>query len=128
MSGNDRDALAAANEATHRKVNEAIARGRWPDESDPIVFRCECARNGCTAMVRMSKTQYEQLRTHPRRFVVIPGHQDPAVEDVVESQDEYLLVEKHGLAGELVVCQATFAVLMRCCSRRSLGLRLRQAM
>ena len=48
MDGEDQR-RTAANEAMFREPNEAIERGRWPGEDDePVGFRCECARLGCT--------------------------------------------------------------------------------
>ncbi|HLH13765.1 MAG TPA: hypothetical protein VKV16_03175 [Solirubrobacteraceae bacterium] len=95
------ETLVAANESVHRRINEAIERGRWPGENDAMSFRCECARPGCTGMLELTHEEYEQLRDHPRRFAVLPGHQEPDVEAVVETRSGYLLVEKHGLAGQI---------------------------
>ncbi len=39
--------------------------------------------------------EYEWLRQNPLRFAVLPGHEAPAVEDVVERHSGYLIVEKH---------------------------------
>jgi hypothetical protein len=89
----------AANEAVFRNVNEGIERGQWPgDESQPIGFRCECARLGCNALVEISVREYEHVRSKPRRFVMLAGHEMPAVEEVVERCDGYLIVEKRGRA------------------------------
>ena len=93
---------AAANEATIRDVNEGIERGQWPGEEDtPIGFRCECARLGCNQLIELSVREYEQIRAHPRRFVVAPGHELPDVETVVEAQPGYVIVEKRDLAGRV---------------------------
>jgi hypothetical protein len=105
MSTAGREALVAANEAVHRRINEAIERGRWPGEDDAIAFRCECARTGCTDMLELTRAAYERLREHPRRFAVLHGHEDPTVEDVVETHAGHLVVEKRGHAG--AVAQAS---------------------
>jgi hypothetical protein len=34
-------------------------------------------------------------------FIVIPGHEDPQLERVVEAHRDYLIVEKTGVAGEV---------------------------
>lgn len=95
----EREQVLALNEAAHRRVNEAIEHGRWPGEDEAISFRCECARAGCTAMVTLTHAEYEAVRAHPRHFVLVPGHEDPRVEDVVEVQPGYVLVQKRGTAG-----------------------------
>jgi hypothetical protein len=90
---------AAANEATIRDVNEGIERGQWPGEEDsPVGFRCECARLGCNQLVELTVREYEEIRSNPRRFVVVPGHEFPDVETVVEARRGYLIVEKRDQA------------------------------
>jgi hypothetical protein len=93
---------AAANEATIRDVNEGIERGQWPGEEDsPVGFRCECARLGCNQLVELTVREYETIRSNPRQFVVIPGHEFPDVETVVEARRGYIIVEKLDQAGEV---------------------------
>ena len=95
-----RQQRAGASEATMRDVNESIERGRWPgDEDTPVGFRCECARVGCNRLVELTVRQYEQIRSHPRRFVVVPGHELPDVEMVVATRPGYVIVEKRDQAG-----------------------------
>jgi hypothetical protein len=92
----------AANEDTFRDVNEGIARGQSPGEPDePITFRCECARLGCNALIALTLREYEAVRGHGRRFVLVPGHELPEVETVVERGEGYLVVEKRDEAGRL---------------------------
>lgn len=93
---------AAANEATIRDVNEGIERGQWPGEEDtPVGFRCECARLGCNRLIELTVREYEDIRAHPRRFVVLPGHELPDLETVVEARPGYVIVEKQDQAGEV---------------------------
>ena len=96
-----RDEIVAGNEAMHRRVNEAIERGRWPGETEPTSFRCECARRGCSRLLELSREQYEAVRSNSRRFIVVPGHEEEAVETVVETHPDYIVVEKRGQAGRL---------------------------
>jgi hypothetical protein len=91
----------AANEVIFREVNEGIERGQWPGEAgEPIGFRCECARLGCNLLVKLTLSEYEHVRADPRRFMMVPGHQIPAVETVVEERSGYVVVEKRAEAGE----------------------------
>ncbi|HEY8625274.1 MAG TPA: hypothetical protein VIL82_04640 [Solirubrobacteraceae bacterium] len=90
----------AGNESVFRSVNEGIKRGRWPGEDDePIGFRCECARLGCNGLVMLTRTEYEYIRSDPRRFVMIPGHELPEIESVVQRRERYVAIEKRGEAG-----------------------------
>jgi len=92
----------AENEALFRQINERIEQGRWPGEADgPLTLRCECARLGCNDMLELMPSRYEQVRSHPRRFIVLPGHEVPDAETVVERGPSYVVVEKLGEAGEM---------------------------
>jgi hypothetical protein len=95
-------ARTAANEATFREINEAIERGQWPgEEHEPVGFRCECAQLGCNQLLELTIAEYEDIRAHPRRFLVSPGHVRPSLEVVVGTRPEYVVVEKRGEAGEV---------------------------
>ena len=97
-----RQQRAGANEATIRDVNEGIERRQWPGEEDtPVGFRCECAQLGCNQLIELSVREYEDIRAHPRRFVVVPGHEAPDVERVIEAGPRYVIVEKLDQAGEV---------------------------
>jgi hypothetical protein len=98
----DREERLAANEAMFREVNERIrdvatAVGALDDGPE---FLCECADAACLARIRLSPAEYEALRAHARRFVVLRGH-ETSVEQVVADRGEYLIVEKTGEAGDL---------------------------
>jgi len=94
---------AARNEALFREVNENIARleERHGTTTAEPVFLCECANADCADHVRVEPEVYTRVRKHPRLFLVIPGHQDPQLERVVETHRDYLIVEKTGVAGEV---------------------------
>lgn len=87
------------NEALFREVNEAIERGLWPGEDDRAQFRCECALLECNGAITIRLEDYERVRRNGRRFVVLPGHEVPAAEDIVERGADWVVVEKRGQAG-----------------------------
>lgn len=92
----------AHNESLFRDINERIASGHWPGDSDGVVaFRCECGSLGCNQLVEATLAAYERVRKDPRRFLLIPGHEIPAVEVVVAAEAGYIVVEKIGVAGEV---------------------------
>lgn len=99
------DERAARNEALFREVNEEVARLEHRLEGDEPLFVCECANEACVERVSVPLDAYEELRSHPRRFVLKPGHQQTDVERVVESTDGYVVVEKTAAAG--VVAERT---------------------
>jgi hypothetical protein len=93
---------AARNEALFREVNENIARleERYGSATEPA-FICECSRDSCTEHVPVDEKTYRRVREHPRRFIILPGHIDEALESVVETHPGYLIVEKTGAAGDV---------------------------
>lgn len=91
----------ATNESVFREINEGIERGQWPgEEGERVRFRCECAQLGCNELLEASVKEYERVRAHGRRFIVVPGHERLQVEIVVETRPGYLVIEKRGQAGE----------------------------
>jgi hypothetical protein len=102
MSEGGRQRHAARAESGARDVNEAIERGRWPgEEDDAAAFRCECSALDCNQLISITPRDYEDVREHGRRFVMMPGHEDPSVELVVERRSAYVIVEKRGEAGRI---------------------------
>jgi hypothetical protein len=88
-----------------RQANEAIkAKADEYDVSTAIPFLCECAIEGCTTLIRLASSEYEEVRAHPRRFFVSPGHEaaDGAAAVVLERREAYALLEKIDRAGDIV--------------------------
>jgi hypothetical protein len=84
----------AMNEATFRKVNEGMEVGQ--DPGGLLTFVCECGRLGCTRLIQLTRAEYEEVRTNPRRFAILDGHEILEAESIVERHDRYLVVEKSG--------------------------------
>ena len=92
----------AHNEATFREINERIEAGTWVSSADDrIAFACECAALGCNVLLELTVAEYEAVRAHPRRFLLEPGHQLPAIETVVHRGEGYVVVEKRGDAADV---------------------------
>jgi hypothetical protein len=97
----DADDRIAHNETLFREVNERIEAGQWPTgRGGPAAFRCECGSLRCNRMVELTLEEYEHVRAGATRFVLVPGHEIPAIERVVEREAGYVVVEKDGDAGE----------------------------
>jgi hypothetical protein len=96
----------AKNQATFRETNEKIeAAAHNMEIFGPVPFVCECAEPECTKLIRLTIDEYENVRQHPRRFFVRPGHGAPAIAMgaavVAEERPGYTLVDKIGVAGEI---------------------------
>jgi hypothetical protein len=86
-------------QAFYRDVNERIATiSRGFDATARLEILCECGEASCTERVRIENDDYEAVRGRPTHFAVLDGHQDGAVEDVVERRDGYLVVANYGAA------------------------------
>lgn len=90
----------AKNQALIREVNERIER--LADDAAHPEFLCECADTNCVATIELSIAGYESIRSSPVRFPVMPGHDYPEFERVVEENGHYVVVEKFGEAAEVV--------------------------
>lgn len=98
----------AKNEALFREVNERIheiSDAHDVGSGELVGFLCECSTLNCGGTVELRLVEYEAVRTHPRVFIVSPGHEQDGIERVVERLERYLLVEKVGDAG--VVAEET---------------------
>ncbi len=82
----------ARNEASYRELNESIERGAQAGRRFQLV--CECGDDECTGALNIAADAYAAVRADPRRFIVLPGHQMPAYETVVDEQPGYYVVEK----------------------------------
>ncbi len=91
-----RDRALAKNEILFRRLNERLASaersGSGPHALDLL---CECSDRDCLKVLTIESAEYDWLRQDPHRFAVLPGHEAPALEDVVERHDGFVIVEKH---------------------------------
>jgi hypothetical protein len=77
-----------------REINERIVdiSCSWAGETPE--FLCECTRTDCTETLALTLSEYERLRSSPNLFVIVPGHESPEVDRVVETRHTSNLVEK----------------------------------
>ena len=87
---------AGKNEAVFREVNERISDLTRENAAE---FLCECATKTCTETLQMTRAEYENVRSVPTDFAVLPGHEVPDLEEVVERNDAFLVVRKKAGAG-----------------------------
>ena len=80
------------NEAVFRAVNEEI-----DDHASRRVARtyvCECADLDCRESIVLTRAEYRRVRDQPAHFLIVPGHELPGLERVVERHHSHLVVEK----------------------------------
>ena len=82
-----------------REVNERIEELAESFRlHEDMMMLCECGFEGCNERIALSAVEYENLRLIPTHFAVLPGHEIPDVERVVEEHPRYVVVEKLGEA------------------------------
>jgi hypothetical protein len=97
----------AHNQSTFRDANERIelSAEKMKLYGSLVPFICECPREGCSELMRMTLDEYEAVRADSTLFATVVGHQDLSVESgaarVVEEHEEYVVVRKIGVAGEI---------------------------
>ena len=95
-----REERLAQNEALFREVNERVAEVATQfievdgTQGEEVEFTCECGRRDCTERIAMTVAEYQAIRAESTRFAVVPGHELPEVESVVERHPAYVVVEK----------------------------------
>ena len=91
----DRAEDVALTEAAFRIANERMSRWeeRHRDRAEEA-YLCECAARPCRERIRLTRAEYEAVRSDSRRFFVVPGHVIPELETVVETFPAYQVIEK----------------------------------
>ena len=86
--------MLAANEAWFREINDRIEANALEHGSDSHLYEfiCECSNIDCAERIRMTLSDYQQLRAHPTRFAIVPGHEKLAVAELFHHLD---LVMRH---------------------------------
>ena len=95
-----REERIAYNEAWCRDLNERKAE--WMKGGQLAAgFRCECWQVECDERIRLSGTEWQEVRSQPNRFAVAPGHIAGEHETVVKEYPHFWLIEKQGEAGDV---------------------------
>jgi hypothetical protein len=84
------------NEGLFREVNERLREvgEGFSLVSEEAEFVCECGASSCAEQVRMPLATYEEIRSDPKRFFVVKGHEELQYERIVSDIGDYLIVEK----------------------------------
>ena len=57
------------------------------------LYICECGNRACTQAFSLPAAEYEDVRAHPRRFLVALNHENPEIERVVKQYGAFAVVE-----------------------------------
>jgi hypothetical protein len=81
-------------EEVFRIANDRIAeKGRELGWRFPVPFLCECSERRCFGRLELTLEEYEQVRSHPQRYLTLPGHEVRGA-FLVERNERVALAEK----------------------------------
>jgi hypothetical protein len=92
----ERGLRVGRNEVVFREVNERLRElgEGFSLVSEAADFICECGNSTCVERIAMTLQDYEEVRSDPKRFFVIKGHELPEFEKIVSETENFLVVEK----------------------------------
>ena len=93
----ERERKIGENEALYRTVNERIEdlNQVFGTLTNTMTVVCECGDGACAQQIEIAVEDYERIRAEPTYFIIVPGHEIPDVEDVVEERATFHVVRKH---------------------------------
>ena len=102
----------AENEVVFRQANERVQEdlhdlqkqaeqegyedlyGDRGGKETPLHFYCECSNEKCHERIVMAPSEYKKHHTSKTMFVVLPGHEVPEVERVINKFQNFFVVDK----------------------------------
>lgn len=82
------------NEQLFREINDERERATPGGEEAVLSCVCECAAQDCTERIEVTTAEYERVRESPDRYLIVPGHEVPEIERIVEERGAFDVVEK----------------------------------
>jgi hypothetical protein len=88
------------NEVIVKKLNERLKKTvktlLETTDSDEVelLFNCECSDLQCDARIKIGLKTYENIHKRKDYFTLTRGHEIPEIEDVVERNEDYIIVQK----------------------------------
>lgn len=73
--------------------DEIAAKGSELGWQFPVPFLCECSNQRCFTRLELTLEAYAELRSHPSRYLIAPGHE---ITDafVIEEREHLAVAEK----------------------------------
>ncbi|RYX78940.1 hypothetical protein EON76_04495 [bacterium] len=105
----------AENQVVFRKMNEQAKTfvdelARIADEDErmkdmrhddkTLQFYCECSDEDCRLRIAIQPSVYNKIHAQPDHFAILPGHNLPAIESVVEQHDSFIVVKKFSIPSQ----------------------------
>jgi hypothetical protein len=84
-------------EQLNRRIERTLDEIREDDDEErdaPIAFLCECSHLDCRARISLAPSRFDRIHRDPEVFILVPGHEIPDVERVVDQEGDFLIVRK----------------------------------
>ena len=90
-------AQEAVNETMFRDMNEWTVDDT--DDRDGLerpmdTYLCECGDAGCSAPIRLTRSEYEGIRSEPTRFALALDHENPEIDSLITENERFATIEK----------------------------------
>lgn len=80
-------------------IKEASRKERFteliPSDDIALHFLCECSDENCIERIALKQSMYKELHRNSSQFIILPSHNEPKVERIVNDFKTYLVVEKY---------------------------------
>jgi hypothetical protein len=90
-----REERMALNEAASRQLNEEIEQAHRDEPPGRLMtITCECALRSCDRLIEITMAEYQDVRSDPRQFAIVPEHFIGDIERIVFENDRFAVVAK----------------------------------
>jgi hypothetical protein len=90
-----REERMALNEAASREINEEIEQAHQGDPPGRRMrIACECALKACDEVIEITMAEYQDVRSDPRQFAIVPEHFIGDIERIVFENERFAIVAK----------------------------------
>jgi len=90
-----REERMALNEAASREINEEIEQAHRDEPTGRLMtITCECALRSCDRLIEITMAEYQDVRSDPRQFAIVPEHFIGDIERIVFENDRFAVVAK----------------------------------
>lgn len=84
-------------EALNRRLEERVEEIRSETDTPadaPVRFFCECSDLACRGRIALPPDRFLEIHRDPALFVILPGHENSAIEVVVDTWGDHVIVRK----------------------------------
>lgn len=86
--------MESLNERLEERVMEIRSEtGDIPPDA-PVRFFCECSDISCRGRIALAPRRFEEIHRDPALFIILPGHENSAIEMVVDTWGDHVIVRK----------------------------------